>query len=274
MTTAATCTGSWGWCDNGTTSASCCTPSKGIYTINDGKCSNYGNNLNTGNYFRGEPFSLATSAGKCGSSVTATPPAVSDTQGETCSLAQPGAGCAALSACVPNVPAAFKLCSVYSGSTTCPTGLVQSTAYAGYSDTRSCSSCTCGGSTNLSCSATSMISFQYANCPSTGENWTMTESCLEPGVYLSGVNGITASMRVNVTTNGTANTCSVTTPTQPTGSVAGTGAVTVYTASLQGPRGEAVRTAEILSARPTAGSPKRGAREGRRRPVRAGTRRN
>jgi hypothetical protein len=227
LTQAATCTGMWGWCDNGTTNAACCTPTKGIFNINDGKCSNYANNLATNNYFRGLPFSLATSPGKCGSSVTATPPAVTDTQGETCSLTQPGAGCSALSACVPTVSSSFKLCSVYSGSTTCPNGLIQSTVYTGYSDTRSCSSCTCGGSTNLACSATSMISYQGANCPSTGENWTMTESCLEPGVYLSGANGLTSSERVNVTTNGTANTCSVTANTQATGSVTPTGAITV-----------------------------------------------
>lgn len=227
LTQPATCTGSWGWCDNGTTANSCCVPTKGLFPIDNGQCANNNNNLNTSSYFRGEPFNLATVPGKCSASVTATPPPVSDTQGETCSLAQAGGGCSALSECVPAAPSGFKLCSVYGGATTCPNGLVQSTVYTGYADTRGCTSCACSGSTNLACNATSMISFEYANCPGTGQNWTMTESCLSPGGFLSQSNGITSSERVNVTTNGTANDCTVTQNAAPTGGVAGTGVTTV-----------------------------------------------
>lgn len=235
LTQAASCAGYWNWCAGGTT---CCAPptsgtaeriswanGKPTCFTSTSPINNFASTLT----FVGRSTTLSTTAGVCScSSAVTTKPAVSDTQGETCSLTQPGSCPSAGNACVPIVPSGFKMCSMYSGATTCPTGLFSYTVYTGYSDTRGCSGCASAGSTNLACAIatnsndTGVTYWSGQNCAGSAE--TMPEGS-QPCLHMSFQ--YPYSYYGEIVNNGTANNCTVSTSSTATGGVTGTGQTTL-----------------------------------------------
>jgi hypothetical protein len=68
-----------------------------------------------------------------------------------CATTMLGGGCQAGQACVP-VNSAAK-CAIFDGSHSCPAGTAADSWNTGYTDSRSCGTCTCGSPTGQSCSA-------------------------------------------------------------------------------------------------------------------------
>jgi hypothetical protein len=219
-TRAAACEGHWAWTTNGAALVCGTPPTTGGNPIANGTCvGTPDDNLNTTFYFRGAENGLGTVAGTCSAAPTVTTkPPVTDNQGETCSLPQAGGGCPALEECVPVAPAGFQLCSVFTGSATCPNGLVQSQIYTGYSDTRGCGGCSCG-TEDLACSVTGMKFYAAGNCA--GSYYDMNGTCTKSTVLDS------YSYKADLTTNGKATACQVTSNSQPTGTVSPTGLLTI-----------------------------------------------
>jgi hypothetical protein len=220
-TKAAHCQGTWGWTENAT--SSCGNKPSGGLTLSQGGClDNSGDNLDQASYWIGAASNVVTVAGTCtGAGKVTTAPAVTDDQGETCALPQAGGGCPALSACVPVAPAPFQLCSVESGTATCPTGLVASSVYTGFDDTRSCGACACATG-NLACTMTGANFYEASGC--TGASCEIGTSCAKCTLMAS---GNTNSMAGVFTSNNTETVCGVTTPSAPTGTVTKTGPLTV-----------------------------------------------
>jgi len=224
-TKAATCDGTWCYQNYGATPVACGNPPYGACdAVANGACVQTGKNSIAGNndfIFQGSP---TTTAGACGGApAVVTKPAVTDDPGETCSLPAAGGGCSAGSVCAPTVPSGFQLCSFKTGSATCPNGLVQSTVYAGYSDTRACGACACGGTTDLACDVTNATFYPETNCTGTPRFEFAANTCQGTG----GNGGDMYSYQVIVATNGKATDCTVTTNSTPTGAVTATGASTM-----------------------------------------------
>lgn len=72
------------------------------------------------------------------------------------------ASCGSGNACVPAAPSGFTVCAEQAGDLTCPFGTKQ-LEYAGVSDTRGCSSCTCGSASGFSCGGT-LNGYSSSNC--------------------------------------------------------------------------------------------------------------
>ncbi len=224
-TKAATCDGKWAWSTAGTNSSSCGTPpTSGGNSVSNGSCvATATDNLNTTYYFKGASNSMTTSAGTCSASPKVTnKPAVSTTNGETCSLPQVGAGCSSGNYCAPGVPSGFTLCSAYAGDTTCASGLTKYTVYGSYSDTRSCGSCSCDGTSDLACSVTGEKYYASSDC--SGSYFDMSTSCKLSTVPNGGNSN---SYKADLSTNGEQSDCSIHTNSSATGSVTGTSPTTV-----------------------------------------------
>ena len=212
-TKAATCRGTWEWAEFSTDSCSGAITS-GLPLTQGGCLSNPGDNLAQASWWKGAATGATTVAGTCsGVSAVANKPAVTASQGETCSLTQAGGGCAAGFVCAPIVTSDFQLCSTYPGAATCPMGTTRTSLYTGYTDTRSCGSCACG-TEDLGCVLTGAEFFTSASC--TGSACEISGSCAKcalPGT------GDTSSIQGVFTNNGKTTSCSVTTGAQPTGTV-------------------------------------------------------
>ncbi|MES1164636.1 MAG: hypothetical protein ABUR63_02670 [Verrucomicrobiota bacterium] len=98
-----------------------------------------------------------TPSGTClpgGTPTRGTP--VWSTTNKFCSVPTTGGGCAAGFACVPRTVVAAGACLLLDGNRTCPIGTPRvSSWFSGFTDTRTCGTCTCGAPTGGTC--TSMI---------------------------------------------------------------------------------------------------------------------
>jgi hypothetical protein len=223
---AASCSGRFAWATNGTGSSCPGRPTSGGNALEEGVClNNSGDNLNQSWDWIGQGNSLATVPGSCGAKGVISAHSVTDEQGETCALPQAGGGCGASAACVPIAPSGFQLCAVHAGVTTCPTGLVPSTVYAGYVDGRVCSSCSCETPANINCTLTSATFYTGSNCGSTQGNCTISGSCAK--CNLGNGTGDTNSMQGNFGHDSNAGTCTQTAPSLLDGGVTGSSATTV-----------------------------------------------
>jgi hypothetical protein len=89
-------------------------------------------------------------------------------------------------------------------------------------DTRSCSGCTCDGTSNLSCALDG--AYFYANSSCTSTNCKMTTACQKCDV---GTSGDVNSVAGDWSTNGKESDCTVHTGSSATGTVTPTGPHTV-----------------------------------------------
>ena len=109
-----------------------------------------------GDVFFGSTF---TSGGSCAASPSTTvPPTSWGGQARACAptTTVTAAGCTAGSVCAPTADPTFALCIERAGVVACPAGSYSSqhVEYTGVTDSRSCSSCTCGPVQNVNCNGT------------------------------------------------------------------------------------------------------------------------
>ncbi|HEY6461654.1 MAG TPA: hypothetical protein VIY73_15910, partial [Polyangiaceae bacterium] len=169
-------------------------------------------------YCEGHESGVATKAGTCGAKLTTVKPAVTDDAGETCAVAVAGGGCTT-GVCAPVAPVGFQLCSYNAGAPSCPNGLIQSTVYTGYDDTRTCgNTCACG-TVDLACNVTGRKYFSQNNC--TSSSFNMSTSCAQSPLK------DTYAWQVDLSTNDKQSDCTVTTGSTASGSVSPTGAITM-----------------------------------------------
>jgi hypothetical protein len=214
------CQGTWWWKNSST---STCNAATAGLTLTEGSClNNAGDNLTQADYWTGKAVNVKTVVGACTGSQTTTTPAVTDYQGETCALPRAGGGCAAGEVCAPVPPSGFKLCSTYTSVTSCPTGLTPFELYTSYTDNRSCSSCSCGATTNLSCTMDGARFYTGSNC--SGSSCEISTGCA--GCNLGNGTGDTNSMQGVWTTNGKEASCTVTSQSTASGAVTPTGGTT------------------------------------------------
>lgn len=145
------------------------------------------------------------------------------TWGDTATVCAPSGqlpACGATSSCVPPPDSGFALCIQSSGAVSCPSGWSAShLEYSGLSDTRGCSSCSCGAATGGTCGGENAIDYWTTPaCPAT----TPTGS-IAPMSSCVSTTGIESLQYSAVATGGT---CTPS-PVSATGSATPTGPVTV-----------------------------------------------
>ena len=220
ISTPAVCQGRWGWSEGST--SGCIPPTGGLF-FTDGSCiNNPGDNLVQSVFWTGVASSVATKAGSCGAKTTTTKPAVTDQAGETCTLPVAGAGCSAGSVCAPTKPTGFQLCSYNTSGIACPTGTSTNKVDTGWTDSRTCSACTCG-TVDLACAMKGAEFYVNANC--SGNSCEITSGCAK--CNLGNGTGNTSSVKGVFTSNGDESLCAVGTPTVASGTVTATGPITV-----------------------------------------------
>jgi hypothetical protein len=221
LTTPAVCTGKWAWSEGTTSGCSGVTP--GGLSFTNGVCvNNTGDNLYQPVYWTGVASSVGTKAGACGAKTTTTKPTVTDQTGETCALPAVGAGCSAGSVCAPVKPTGFQLCSYNTSGIACPTGLTPNPVDTGWTDTRTCSACTCG-TEDLACSLQGADFFVNTGC--TGNSCEISTGCNK--CNLNNGTGNTNAVRGVFTSNGDESVCVVKTSPSPSGTVTPTGPITM-----------------------------------------------
>ena len=216
------CEGTWKW--NASSTTTCPSPIGGL-DIKEGYCTaNAGDNLNPSLNFAGAASSVSTVAGTCDASgdVTNTP-AVTYKSGEACYLGTAGSGCSSGEVCAPAAPTGYLLCSIIGNATSCPAGTSEP-VFTGYHDGRGCGTCTCSGTSALGCTLEGVDFWPTATCGS-GTGCYMDTTC--KNCFASGTGDVNAADG-KWTTNGDESTCTVNgSGSQPTGSVTGTGSVTL-----------------------------------------------
>jgi len=115
-----------------------------------------------------QALAAPSGSGSCGAQPSANIPPIAWAHTATaCSPTLPiGQGaCSAGNACVPAAPAGFSVCAEQAGDLTCPFGTKQ-LEYAGASDTRGCTVCTCGAPTGFACGGSS-VGYTTSDCSGT-----------------------------------------------------------------------------------------------------------
>jgi hypothetical protein len=106
------------------------------------------------------------------------------TTGRFCAATMVGAGCASGQICVP--AATPSKCVMWEGLHTCQAATTTTYWYTGFSDTRACGACTCGGPTGQSCSG---MRIQVGTDYTCGPTVTATVSSGQRSCY-SGTSGV------------------------------------------------------------------------------------
>jgi hypothetical protein len=108
-------------------------------------------------------------AGTCSADAGVTKGAVGSNEGRVCGVAEAtGAGCASGGVCAP-AASSGAVCIAQSGDVTCPSGYAHKYSVgAGIDDTRSCSGCSCKGTTG-SCTGIKLSLFTDTKCGAAGE---------------------------------------------------------------------------------------------------------
>jgi hypothetical protein len=113
-----------------------------------------------------EGLQSQASSGSCTESggTASLPPVAWTEHARICEGAVFGLGCEDSDPCVPAPTGPFQLCVTQAGNQACPTGYGDKTLlYGGFTDTRGCSSCSCGSAQNAQCNSATEI-WNVPNC--------------------------------------------------------------------------------------------------------------
>jgi hypothetical protein len=135
-------------------------------------------------------------AGTCSPQPTSSiPPATWTTTARGCATTPIAGSCSSGGVCVATPPSPFaSVCIFQAGMQTCPGGSysVSHVFYGGVSDSRACSTCSCGSPTGTSCTGSQVTLFGSGNCSGTTATVSNIAGCQSVGVAVTSVEETTA----------------------------------------------------------------------------------
>lgn len=216
-------------CTCGAVSGATCNASYSVYT--NSNCGTLCNTFtvsscvstsscNNGNSVRA---TATASGGSCTPNPTKSVPGVTwSSVGRGCGGATPTAGCMNGAQCVPTPTGSFsRVCVTKAGDETCPSDYpLKNSLYSGVSDSRDCSTCTCGSPTNVTCSGGVAGIYDAPSCSGSSTTVPVDGACHSA----SGITTISAKFTTAPAPSG--GSCA---PSggNATGQAAGTGRLTV-----------------------------------------------